>query len=68
MLSDPTYEQNEVITKQTAILRAKTISNATYSVKLVLPTGDWFQGQVVVQFDLDKDNQQEDPCFLTLEG
>ena len=65
ILEDATYEKNVYVMKDTCIQRKSQVSDVYYSVNLALPRGEYFGGQVTVNFKLS-DSKQD--LFLDFRG
>ena len=52
VFTDPNYESNLYIQKDTCVFRKALISAVNYKVTLALPKGDFYFGSYVLDFEL----------------
>ena len=64
-VTDSAFDQDFPITLDSATKRAKVLSNISYEVKLFLPNGNEFYGQVTVEFDY---SSNEENIWLDFKG
>ena len=57
VMEDATYEKNVYVLKDTCIQRKSQVSEVSYSVNLALPRGEFFGGQVTINFKLSDTKQ-----------
>ena len=65
---DPKFDENIALYKEEAILRKKILSNVSYDLVLALRKGETFDGQIVVSFDVNDEEFDEEGLFIDYQG
>ena len=66
MIEDTTYENNVYVQHADCVVRAKCFSEVRYDVRLNMPRGEWYSGEVDVFFTVNELPSTD--CFLDFRG